>query len=115
MIIGHGSKDRHAQMALSYIVDELKDSYRNVSRCWLGLNNQIFLKELKVWKMNQKFWWLCFISYKGAHVKIDINNDLIPALKNSNLKNTFITKHIGTDEKIINLIMERAKEVEDAN
>jgi len=26
-----------------------------------------------------------------------------------------ITKHIGTDEKMIDLVLERAKEVEDAN
>jgi len=53
--------------------------------------------------------------HEGAHVKTDINNDLIPALKNSNLKNTFITKHLGTDQKMIDLIIERAKEVEDAD
>ena len=33
MIIGHGSKDPNAQRSLDYIVNELKDSYRNVSRC----------------------------------------------------------------------------------
>jgi hypothetical protein len=48
-------------------------------------------------------------------VKTDINNDLIPALKNSSMKKTYITKHIGTDQKMIDLILERAKEVEDAN
>jgi len=56
-----------------------------------------------------------YFLHEGAHVKTDINIDLIPALKNSNLKNTYITKHIGTDQKIINLIIERAKEVEDAD
>ena len=56
-----------------------------------------------------------YFLHEGAHVKTDINNDLIPALKDSSLKDTFITKHIGTDEKIIDLIIERAKEVEDAN
>ena len=38
-----------------------------------------------------------------------------PALEKSNLKNVFITKHLGTDEKMIDLIIERAKEVEVAN
>jgi sirohydrochlorin ferrochelatase len=56
-----------------------------------------------------------YFLHEGAHVKTDINNDLVPALKNSNMKNTFITKHIGTDEKIIDLILERATEVENAN
>ena len=48
-------------------------------------------------------------------MKIDVNNDLLPALDNSNLKKVFVTKLLGTDEKMIDLILERAKEVEDAN
>ncbi|HIH99273.1 MAG TPA: sirohydrochlorin cobaltochelatase, partial [Nitrosopumilus sp.] len=50
-----------------------------------------------------------------AHVKTDINNDLIPALEKSMIKKSYITKHIGTDQKMIDLILERAKEVENAN
>ena len=56
-----------------------------------------------------------YFLHEGAHVKIDVNNDLKPALENSNLKKTCITKHLGTDEKMVDLIIERAKEVEDAN
>lgn len=117
MIIGHGSKDPNAQMSLNYIVDELKDSYRNVSRCWLEIEQpDIFEGIKKCEKDEPKILIIVFyFLHEGAHVKTDINNDLIPALKDSNLKDTFITKHIGTDEKIIDLIIERAKEVEDAN
>lgn len=117
MIIGHGSKDPNAQMSLNYIVDELKDSYRNVSRCWLEIEQpDIFEGIKKCEKDEPKVLVIVFyFLHEGAHVKTDINNDLIPALKDSNLKDTFITKHIGTDEKIIDLIIERAKEVEDAN
>ncbi|QDI88839.1 sirohydrochlorin cobaltochelatase [Candidatus Nitrosopumilus sp. SW] len=117
MIIGHGSKDPNAQRSLSYIVDELQNSYRNVSRCWLEIEQPDIFEGIKKCKKDQPkvliivFYFL----HEGAHVKTDINNDLIPALKDSNLKDTFITKHIGTDEKIIDLIIERAKEVEDAN
>jgi sirohydrochlorin ferrochelatase len=53
--------------------------------------------------------------HEGAHVKTDINNDLKPALEKSNIKKVCITKHLGTDKKMIDLILERAKEVEDAN
>ena len=56
-----------------------------------------------------------FFLHEGAHVKIDVNNDLKPALEKSNLKKACITKHLGADEKMIDLIIERAKEVEDAN
>ena len=48
-------------------------------------------------------------------VKTDINNDLKPALEKSNLKKVCVTKHLGADEKMIDLIVERAKEVENAN
>ena len=52
---------------------------------------------------------------ENTNKKTDINNDLIPALEKSNIKNHYITKHLGTDQKMIDLIIERAKEVEHAN
>jgi sirohydrochlorin ferrochelatase len=117
MIIGHGSKDPNAQMSLNYIVNEIKDSYRNVSRCWLEIEQpDIFEGIKKCEKDNPKILVIVFyFLHEGAHVKTDINNDLIPALEKSNLKKTYITKHLGTDEKMIDLIIERAKEVENAN
>jgi sirohydrochlorin ferrochelatase len=117
MIIGHGSKDPNAQMSLNYIVNELKNSYRNVSRCWLEIEQpDIFEGIKKCEKNNPKVLIIVFyFLHEGAHVKTDINNDLIPALKNSNMKNTYVTKHLGTDQKMIDLILERAKEVENAN
>jgi sirohydrochlorin ferrochelatase len=117
MIIGHGSKDPNAQMSLNYIVNELKDLYRNVSRCWLEIEQpNIFEGIKKCEKDNPKVLIIVFyFLHEGAHVKTDINNDLVPALENSNMKKTFITKHLGSDQKMIDLILERAKEVEDAN
>jgi sirohydrochlorin ferrochelatase len=117
MIIGHGSKDPNAQMSLNYIVNELEDSYRNVSRCWLEIEQpDIFEGVKKCEKDNPEVLVIVFyFLHEGAHVKTDINNDLTPALENSNLKKTYITKHLGTDEKMIDLIIERAREVEDAN
>ena len=117
MIIGHGSKDPNAQMSLDYIVNGLKNSYRNVSRCWLEIEQpDIFEGIKKCEKDNPEVLVIVFyFLHEGAHVKTDINNDLLPALDNSTLKKTYITKHLGTDEKMIDLIIERAKEVENAN
>ena len=117
MIIGHGSKDPNAQMSLNYIVNELIDKYRNVSRCWLEIEQPDIFEGIKnCEKNNPKVLIIVFyFLHEGAHVKTDINNDLIPALENSNIKNTYITKHLGTDQKMIELIIERAREVEDAN
>jgi sirohydrochlorin ferrochelatase len=53
--------------------------------------------------------------HKGAHVKRDIFEDLNPALEQFSIKKAIITEHIGTDEKMIDLILERAREVENAN
>ncbi|MGI9566079.1 MAG: sirohydrochlorin chelatase [Nitrosopumilus sp.] len=117
MIIGHGSKDANAKRSLDYIVNELEDQYRNVSRCWLEIEQpDIFTGIKKCEKDNPKILVIVFyFLHEGAHVKTDINNDLIPAIENSSLKKTYITKHLGTDQKMIDLIIERAKEVEDAN
>ena len=117
MIIGHGSKDPNAQRSLDYIVDELTNSYRNVSRCWLEIEQpDIFEGIKKCEKDNPKVLIIVFyFLHEGSHVKTDINNDLIPALEKSTIEKAFITKHIGTDEKIIDLILERAKEVENAD
>jgi len=117
MIIGHGSKDPNAQLSLNYIVNRLNDSYRNVSRCWLEIEQpDIFEGIKKCEKDNPKVLVIVFyFLHEGAHVKTDINNDLIPALKNSNIEKALITKHLGTDQKMIDLILERAKEVENAN
>jgi len=117
MIIGHGSKDPNAQLSLDYIVNELKDSYRNVSRCWLEIEQpDIFAGIKKCEKDDPKVLIIVFyFLHEGAHVKTDIKNDLLPALEKSSMKKTYITKHIGTDQKMIDLILERAKEVENAN
>ena len=117
MIIGHGSKDPNAQRSLDYVVNELQDSYRNVSRCWLEIEQPDIFEGIKnCEKNNPKVLIIVFyFLHEGAHVKTDINNDLIPALEKSTIEKAFITKHIGTDQKMIDLILERAKEVEDVN
>lgn len=117
LIIGHGSKDPNAQISLNYVVDGLKETYRNVSRCFLEIEQPDIFEGIKSCeKNNPKVLVIVFyFLHEGAHVKTDINNDLNPALEKSNLKKVCITKHLGTDEKMIELILERAKEVENAN
>jgi len=116
MIIGHGSKDPNAQLSLNYVVGELKE-YRNVSRCFLEIEQPDIFEGIKTCEQNKPevlvivFYFL----HEGAHVKTDINNDLKPALEKADLKKVCITKHLGTDEKMIDLIIERAREVENAN
>ena len=50
-----------------------------------------------------------------AHWACYIYEDLDPALNESSIDKTVITKHIGADEMMADLICERAGEVEDAD
>ena len=117
LVIGHGSKDPNAQISLNYVVDGLKNKYRHVSRCFLEIEQPDIFEGIKECEKNNPeilvivFYFL----HEGAHVKTDINNDLKPALENSDLTKVFVTKHLGADNKMIDLIVERAKEVENAN
>jgi sirohydrochlorin ferrochelatase len=117
MIIGHGSKDPNAQMSLNYVVDGLKEKYRNVSRCFLEIEQPDIFEGIKYCEKNtpEVLVIVFYFLHEGAHVKTDINNDLKPALEKSNIKKVCITKHLGVDKKMIDLILERAKEVENAN
>ena len=117
LIIGHGSKDPNAQISLNYVVDGLKSKYRNVSRCFLEIEQPDIFEGIKQCEKNnpEVLVIVFYFLHEGAHVKTDINNDLKPAIGNSNLKKVCITKHLGTDSKMIDLILERAKEVENAN
>ena len=117
LIIGHGSKDPNAGISINYIVDELRGTYRNVDRCYLEIEEPNIEQGIQSCQKNnpEVLAIVFYFLHEGAHVKTDINNDLKPALEKSNLKTVCVTKHLGTDEKMIDLILERAKEVEDAN
>lgn len=117
LIIGHGSMDPNAKRSMDFVVNGLRESYRNVNRCWLEIEQPDIVEGIKsVEKNKPKVLVIVFyFLHEGAHVKTDINNDLLPALESSNLEKVFVTKHLGADEMIIDLIIERAKEVEDAN
>jgi len=117
LIIGHGSKDPNAQLSIKYVVDGLNSTYLNVNHCFLEIEEPNISQGIaKCEKNNPKILVIVFyFLHEGAHVKRDIYEELNPVLKKSKLKKVLITKHIGTDEKMIDLILERAKEVENAN
>jgi sirohydrochlorin cobaltochelatase len=114
LLIGHGSKDPNAKTSLQYVVDGLQDSYRNVSLCWLEIEEPNIKQGIDVCAKNNPNVLIIvpYFLHRGAHVKRDIYEDLNPAMEKSGIKNIFITKHLGTDVKLIDLVIERAKEVE---
>lgn len=114
LIIGHGSKDPNAKIAMKYVLDGLGPQYRNVDCCFLEIEEPTIPQGIEKCSLNKPkvlvivFYFL----HEGAHVKRDIYVDLNPALEKSKLKNALITEHLGTDDKMIDLILERAKEIE---
>ena len=114
LLIGHGSKDPNAKTSLQYVVDRLRNSYRNVSLCWLEIEEPSIKQGIDVCVKNNPNVLIIvpYFLHRGAHVKRDIYEDLNPAMEKSGIKNIFITKHLGTDVKLIDLVIERAKEVE---
>ena len=114
LLIGHGSKDPNAKTSLQYVVDGLKNSYRNIDLCWLEIEEPNIKQGIEACVKNNPNVLIIvpYFLHRGAHVKRDIYEDLNPAMEESGIKNIFITKHLGTDDKLIDLVIERAREVE---
>jgi len=117
LVIGHGSKDPDARTSIKYIVDNLSSTYKNADYCFLEIEEPNIMQGIQKFdEMNPEVLVIVFyFLHEGAHVKRDIYEDLNPALEKSKLKKTIITEHIGTDDKMIEFILERAHEVENAN
>jgi sirohydrochlorin ferrochelatase len=54
-----------------------------------------------------------YFLHKGAHIKYDVITDVNAAVEKYRFKNIFMTKHLGVDEKLVDLIVERAREIEE--
>ena len=114
LLIGHGSKDPEARTSLKYVEDGLSPYYRNVNHCWLEIEEPNIKQGVENCKKNNPDTLIIvpYFLHRGAHVKRDIYEDLNPTMQNSGIKNIFISEHLGTDDKLIDLVIERAKEVE---
>ena len=114
LVIGHGSKDPNAKISIKYVAEELGQLYRNVDYCFLEIEEPNIEQGIEACKKRdpEVLVVVFYFLHEGAHVKTDINADLRPALDNHKLKKVLITQHIGTDQKMIDLIIERAQEVE---
>ena len=114
LLIGHGSKDPEARTSLRYVVDKLKHQYRNISYCFLEIEQPNISQGIEESAKNSPTVLIVvpYFLHKGAHVKRDIYEDLNPAIERSNIKNIFITEHLGMDDKLVDLVLERAKEAE---
>ncbi|MDE1764209.1 MAG: sirohydrochlorin cobaltochelatase [Thaumarchaeota archaeon] len=114
LVIGHGSKDPEARTALKYVADGLGNTYRNVNYCFLEIEEPNIKQGIETCRKNNPECLVVvpYFLHKGAHVKRDIYEDLNPALAAANIKQVFLSEHLGTDEKMVDLVLERAMEVE---
>lgn len=116
LVIGHGSKDPNAQISLRYVTDGLSGAgYRSASHCFLEIEQPDIEAGVRRCAESdpEALAVVFYFLHEGAHVKTDINADLAPALEKAALRNVCVTRHLGADERIIDLVMERAGEVAD--
>jgi len=114
LLIGHGSKDPNARMSLMYVSEGLEDLYRAVKYCFLEIEEPNIKQGIEMSAKDNPTLLVVvpYFLHKGAHVKRDIHEDLDPAIASSDVKNILISEHLGTDDIMIDLVLERAREVE---
>ena len=114
LVIGHGSSDRRATEAFIFTINAIKRSYRNVDYCFLELAGPTIQEGINsVIKKNPRILLIMpYFLHKGIHIKHDVIKEVKNALKSHSFSNILIADHIGVDDKMVNLILQRANEVE---
>ena len=116
LIVCHGSKDPNAKRSIQYVVDGLAPEYRSVDHCFLEIEQPDIRQGIRAAERRSPrilvvvFYFL----HEGAHVKRDIYEDLNPALEEASVGKVLVTRHIGTDDRMIDLVVSRAREAEAA-
>ena len=117
LVIGHGSSDKSARTAFVHTINNLKPYFRSVTFCFLELDEPRIANGIeKILSSNPNALIMVpYFLHKGAHIKNDVVKDINSALAKYNLKNipVYITEHLGVDAKLVNMVLERAKEAEE--
>jgi len=114
VLIGHGSSDKNARDAFVHSANAIRPRYKSVHFCFLELDrpnieegiSQAVAGNPKVILM------MPYFLHRGAHIKTDVIKDVNAALEKHDFKNAFMSRHLGVDEKLVDLVIERAREVE---
>jgi sirohydrochlorin ferrochelatase len=114
VLIGHGSSDRNAHDAFVYTANAIRPYYRNVEFCFLELDRPDIEEGIgrAVEGDPQVILIVPYFLHKGAHIKRDVIKDLSAAFQKYKFKNAFMGQHLGVDEKLVDIVIERAREVE---
>lgn len=114
VLIGHGSSDRNAHDAFVYTANVIMPYYRNVHFCFLELDRPNIEEGIeRALAGNPKVLLLMpYFLHRGAHIKRDVVKDVNAALEKYKFKKGFLGLHLGVDEKLVDIMIERAREVE---
>ncbi|HEX7140862.1 MAG TPA: CbiX/SirB N-terminal domain-containing protein [Nitrososphaeraceae archaeon] len=114
LVIGHGSSDRRATEAFIFTINAIKQYYRNVEYCFLELEGPTIQEGINsIIKKNPKIVLIMpYFLHKGIHIKNDVIKEVKTALKSHTFTNILIADHIGVDDKMVSLILQRANEAE---
>lgn len=114
VFIGHGSSDKNAHDAFVFTANSLTSRYRNVHCCFLELDTpNIETGIARAVSTNPKvILMMPYFLHKGAHIKIDVIKEVTSALEEHKFQNAFLSRHLGVDEKLVDLVIERAREAE---
>jgi len=114
VLIGHGSSDKNARDAFVHSAKAISPYYRNVEYCFLELDQPNIQEGIRhaLATKPQLLLIVPYFLHKGAHIKRDVIEDLNAALDRYGFKNAYIGRHLGVDEKLVNIVIERAREVE---
>ncbi|MGZ5501230.1 MAG: sirohydrochlorin chelatase, partial [Nitrososphaeraceae archaeon] len=86
----------------------------NVEYCFLELEGPTIQEGINsVIKKNPKIVLIMpYFLHKGIHIKNDVIKEVKTALKSHTFTNILIADHIGVDDKMVGLILQRANEAE---
>jgi sirohydrochlorin ferrochelatase len=114
VLIGHGSSDKNAHDAFVYAANSITQYYRKVEFCFLELDRPNIEEGIgRAVAGNPRVILIVpYFLHKGAHIKRDVIKDLNAAFDKYNFNNAFMGQHLGVDEKLVDIIIERASEVE---
>ena len=116
LLIDRGSREPGVKQELKKIcsIAKYKTGYDYATYCFLEVVPP-FIEEgiKKSLKHNPKILLLApYFLHEGAHIKYDIVREVKEALHKYDFKNAYLGRHLGIDEKLINIVVERVKEVE---
>lgn len=118
LLIGHGSSDSDARNAFVFIADSIRGRYRNVGFCFLELDTPNIGEGIRqsLERNPRALILVPYFLHRGAHIKRDVKEEVAKTLGELSAGGSgggvYMARHLGVDSKIVDVVIERAREVE---